>query len=193
MFIRSWKKELLTIPNMLSMFRLLLIPVYMRMYLQASTKLDFYLAGTVLGISCLTDLADGKIAREFNMISNVGKLLDPLADKLTQFALILSLSFKYRILYPILFLFLLKETFQFVCLLFFAQKGKFLPGALAAGKICTTVLFSSLFLLVLIPELNQKAVFILVIADALFLLYAFAEYANAYFGKDSKLSDLQNE
>lgn len=193
MFIRSWKKELLTIPNMLSMFRLLLIPVYMRMYLQASTKLDFYLAGTVLGISCLTDLADGKIAREFNMISNVGKLLDPLADKLTQFALILSLSFKYRILYPILFLFLLKETFQFVCLLFFAQKGKFLPGALVAGKICTTVLFSSLFLLVLIPELNQKAVFILVIADALFLLYAFAEYANAYFGKDSKLSDLQNE
>ena len=193
MFIRSWKKELLTIPNMLSMFRLLLIPVYMRMYLQASTKLDFYLAGTVLGISCLTDLADGKIAREFNMISNVGKLLDPLADKLTQFALILSLSFKYRILYPILFLFLLKETFQFVCLLFFAQKGKFLPGALVAGKICTTVLFSSLFLLVLIPELNQKAVFILVIADALFLLYAFAEYANAYFGKESKLSDLQNE
>lgn len=193
MFIRSWKKELLTIPNILSMFRLLLIPVYMRMYLQASTKLDFYLAGTVLGISCLTDLADGKIARAFNMISNVGKLLDPLADKLTQFALILSLSFKYRILYPILFLFLLKEIFQFISLLIFAQKGKFLPGALISGKVCTTVLFSSLFLLVLIPDLNQKVVLILVTADALFLLYAFAEYANAYFGKNSKLTDLQNE
>ena len=193
MFIRSWKKELLTIPNILSMFRLLLIPVYMRMYLQASTKLDFYLAGTVLGISCLTDLADGKIARAFNMISNVGKLLDPLADKLTQFTLILSLSFKYRILYPILFLFLLKEMFQFISLLFFAQKGKFLPGALISGKVCTTVLFSSLFLLVLIPDLNQKVVLILVTADALFLLYAFAEYANAYFGKNSKLTDLQNE
>ena len=193
MFIRSWKKELLTIPNILSMFRLLLIPVYMRMYLQASTKLDFYLAGTVLGISCLTDLADGKIARAFNMISNVGKLLDPLADKLTQFALILSLSFKYRILYPILFLFLLKEIFQFISLLIFAQTGKFLPGALISGKVCTTVLYSSLFLLVLIPDLNQKVVLILVTADALFLLYAFAEYANAYFGKNSKLTDLQNE
>ena len=193
MFIRSWKKELLTIPNILSMFRLLLIPVYVRMYLQASTKLDYYLAGTVLGISCLTDLADGIIAREFNMVSNVGKLLDPLADKLTQFALILSLSSKHKILYPILFLFLMKETFQFISLLIFAQKGKFLPGALVSGKVCTTVLFISLFLLVLIPELPQKVLFFLTATDGVFLLYAFAEYINAYFGKNNKLSDLQNE
>ena len=82
MFKHSWKKELLTIPNFLSLFRLLLIPVYIRMYLQAETSLDYYMAGTVLGISCLTDLVDGKIAREYHMISNVGKLLDPLADKL---------------------------------------------------------------------------------------------------------------
>ena len=89
MFDHGWKRELLTIPNMLSLFRLLLIPVYIHMYLKADDSLDYYLAGTVLGISCLTDLIDGKIAREFNMISNTGKVLDPLADKLLVTAAIL--------------------------------------------------------------------------------------------------------
>ena len=97
MFDHGWKRELLTIPNMLSLFRLLLIPVYIHMYLKADNSLDYYWAGTVLGISCLTDLIDGKIAREFNMISNTGKVLDPLADKMTQLALILSLLREHRI------------------------------------------------------------------------------------------------
>lgn len=193
MFKHSWKKELLTIPNFLSLFRLLLIPVYIRMYLQAETGLDYYMAGTVLGISCLTDLVDGKIAREYHMISNVGKLLDPLADKLTQLALMLSLSKAYRILYPILILFLVKELFQFVTLLIFARKGKFLPGALLSGKICTAVLFISLLLLVLFPGIPYDTVRILMAADAVLLLYAFWGYANAYFGKSVKLTDLQNE
>ena len=67
------------------------------------------LAGSILALSCLTDMADGIIARKLHRITNVGKVLDPLADKLTQFALILSLSAKYSILYPVLALFLAKE------------------------------------------------------------------------------------
>lgn len=193
MFKHSWKKELLTIPNFLSIFRLLLIPVYTRMYLQAESSLDYYLAGTVLGISCLTDLVDGKIAREYHMVSNTGKLLDPLADKLTQLALILSLSRVYRILYPVLILFLVKEVFQCITLLMFARKGKFLPGALMSGKICTAALFISLLLLVLFPDIPYAAVHILVAMDSVFLLYAFWGYGNAYFGKNAKLTDLQNE
>ena len=193
MFHHCWKKELLTIPNFLSLFRLLLIPVYIRMYLNAQDSLDYYLAGTVLGISCLTDLADGKIAREYNMISNVGKLLDPIADKLTQLALILSLLRTHRILYPILALFLVKESFQGVSLLFFARKGKILSGALFSGKLCTTVLFGSLLLLVLFPDLHNNAVQLLVGLDAIFLTYAFLSYIQAYFGSSSKLTDLQNE
>ena len=186
----SWKKDLLTIPNLLSLFRLLLIPVYIRMYLRAVTHLDYYLAGSVLGISCLTDLADGKIAREFNMISNTGKLLDPLADKLTQLALLLSLLRTHRILYPILALFLIKEAFQFVTLLIFAQNGKVLPGALFSGKICTTVLFSTLLLLVLFPGMDSSAVTAMAVADGVFLIYAFLGYIQAYFGSSPKLTDL---
>lgn len=192
MFHHSWKKELLTIPNLLSMFRLLLIPVYVRMYTTAETGLDYYLTGTVLGISCLTDLADGKIARQYNMISNVGKLLDPLADKLTQLVLILSLLKTHRILYLILLLFLMKEAFQCVALLIFARKGKFLQGALLSGKICTAVLFISLLLLVVFPNLPSPLIRILMIADAVLLLSAFCGYANAYFGKNTLLGNLDN-
>ena len=190
MFDHGWKRELLTIPNMLSLFRLLLIPVYIHMYLKADNSLDYYLAGTVLGISCLTDLIDGKIAREFNMISNAGKLLDPLADKMTQLALILSLLRSHRILYPILGLFLVKEVFQCVTMLIFIQQRKVLPGALLSGKLCTTVLFGTLLLLVLFPEIPQKAVIIMTVLDGGFLLYAFWSYIQAYYGNEPKLTDL---
>ena len=82
MFIKNWKKEILTIPNLLSFFRLILIPGYMILYIRAQSAQDYFLAGCVLAFSCLTDMADGKIARKFNMVSDFGKFLDPLADKL---------------------------------------------------------------------------------------------------------------
>ena len=82
--IRDWKKEICTIPNMLSIFRLVLIPVYIYIYLNATESYHYSIAAGILAISCLTDMIDGKIARKFNMISELGKVLDPLADKLTQ-------------------------------------------------------------------------------------------------------------
>ena len=91
--IKDWKKDVFTIPNILSVFRLLLIPVYLGLYLKAGDDLDMHLfAAGVLGLSCLTDAVDGQIARRFNMISTLGKILDPLADKATQFSLILCLE-----------------------------------------------------------------------------------------------------
>ena len=193
MFNHSWKQELLTIPNFLSLFRLLLIPVYIRMYRNATSDLDYYLTGTVLGLSCLTDFADGKIARQYNMVSNAGKLLDPLADKLTQLSLILSLLGVYRILYPVLVLFLIKETFQLVAMFIFAQKGKTLSGALLCGKLCTAILFVSLLILVLFPGIPPAAVLFIVLTDTAFLVYAFCGYIQAYFGNNAKLTDLGKE
>lgn len=193
MFNHDWKKELFTIPNCLSLFRLLLIPVYIHIYQNASQPLDYYLAGTILGISCLTDLADGKIARKFHMVTYTGKLLDPLADKVTQLTLITTLVGKYATLSPVLALFLVKETFQLVTLLVFAHQGKALPGALFAGKLCTTVLFVSLLLLVLFPRLNTDVTEFLVILDLAFLLYAFLKYLQAYFGKNPKIRDLNSK
>lgn len=191
MFSEKWKKEMITIPNLLSLFRLLLIPVYISVYLGAATDRQFLLAGSILALSCMTDMADGMIARKYHMVTDVGKILDPLADKLTQLALILSLCAKYKLLYPVLALFLAKELFQFGAFLFFAQRGKVLPGALFAGKLCTTVLFVSLTFLVLFPVIQPQTIAVLTFLDAGFLLYSFSCYLAAYFGKHNCLIDLK--
>ena len=191
MFIKDWKKEVFTIPNFLSLFRLILIPVYVYIYLHAEKDSEYMLAGIVMAVSSITDLIDGKIARHFNMISNVGKVLDPFADKFTQLALILCLSAKYPILYPVLALFLVKEFFQLIVAIIHYRRGKVLNGALMAGKVCTTVMFISLIGLVLFPHLNEITVDLIVLVDACFLLNAFFCYFLAYFGKNKKVQDVE--
>ena len=119
----DWKKEILTIPNLLSLFRLVLIPVYVTVYLNATEDWHYYLAASILAASCVTDLLDGQIARRFNMISNLGKLLDPIADKATQFALIICLSFRYSAMIFLIILFVIKEGAQFIALGLNLKKG----------------------------------------------------------------------
>lgn len=191
MFIKDWKKEVFTIPNILSMFRLVLIPVYVVIYLNATDLEDYFLAASILAVSCLTDMIDGKIARHFNMISTVGKILDPIADKATQFTLTLCLSIKYPVLRFVLVLFTVKELFQGIAGLVNLRRGKMLPGALIPGKICTTVLFISLILLVLMPSLNQNLINAIAIIDTGFLTWSFAAYILAYFGKHRKVEDME--
>ena len=77
------KQQILTVPNLLSFFRLLLIPVIVWLY---CSKEAYGLALVVLILSALTDIADGIIARKFHLVSDFGKALDPIADKLTQIA-----------------------------------------------------------------------------------------------------------
>lgn len=191
MFIKNWKKELFSIPNLLSFFRLVLIPVYLNIYLKATEPEHYYLAGSILAISCLTDMVDGKIARHYNMITNVGKLLDPLADKMTQLALTICLSSHFPVLVPVLVLFLVKEFFQLFAVIINFRKGKALDGALMSGKICTTVLFLSLITLVIFPEMNPVIVDWIAIVDAIFLSIAFVQYILAFFGKYAKVQDLE--
>ena len=190
MFIKNWKKEIFTIPNLLSLFRLLLIPVYAGIYLSATEDYQFALAGGILAVSCLTDMVDGKIARRYNMITTLGKVLDPLADKLTQFTLTICLSLKYPVLYPVLALFVIKELFQLALGIIFLRKGKMLPGALMAGKVCTTVLFVSLIALVLFPQMDDLAVTLIAIVDTMFLAISFVSYIVAYLGKEVKVRDI---
>ena len=196
MFIKDWKKDLFTIPNMLSLFRLLLIPVYIVIYLNAENDIDYYIAGGILAVSCLTDMVDGQIARHFNMISTIGKILDPLADKVTQFSLIVCLAIEYPVLIPLMVLFFIKEVFQLVAGLFTLRKGQMLTGALITGKICTAVLFISLIVLVMFPKMDPVAVNIIMLVDSILLLTSFVHYAITYFthGKMiQKLDQPENE
>lgn len=189
--IKDWKKEIFTIPNLLSLFRILLIPVYIILYLNAKEPHEHFLAATILAVSCLTDLIDGKIARHFNMISTVGKVLDPFADKLTQLTLTICLTVRYPAMWFVLVLFLIKEFFQLFAAIFNFRRGKVLPGALLAGKICTTVLFVSMFFMVLIPSMDTFYVHLLALLDSAALLIAFICYIFAFFGKHAKVEDVE--
>lgn len=146
-----------------------------------------------MAVSCITDMVDGKIARRYNMISNLGKILDPLADKITQFTLTLCLSLKYPVLRPVLCLFIVKEIFQAVMGIIHLRKGRMLPGALMAGKVCTTILFISLIALVLFPNMNPRFVDAIAAVDTVFLVISFFSYIFAYFGKNTKVQDLKTE
>jgi len=190
MLIKDWKKDLFTIPNMLSLFRLVLIPVYIVIYLNADCRTDYFIAGGILAVSCLTDLIDGKIARHFGMVSTTGKILDPLADKATQFSLIVCLTIRHPYIAVLLGLFVVKESFQLIAGLFTLRKGKMLTGALLAGKISTTVLFVSLILMVLIPDMDKIYIQLLIAADCLCLLISFIGYARTYFTHSAMIQQL---
>ena len=190
---KNWKKEILTIPNMLSLFRLALIPLYVSIYLNAEDAADYYLASAILAVSCLTDLIDGQIARHFNMISTVGKVLDPLADKITQFTLVVCLAVRHSVLWIIVCLIFVKEIFQLIAGIVAFRRGRMLKGAQITGKVCTTVLFISLILMVMLPELKPTVVNWIALIDGIFLLIAFADYVTVYIRKGSEFQALENK
>ena len=190
MHMKDWKKELLTIPNLLSLFRLLLIPVYVTIYLNATEGYHYVIASAILAVSCLTDMIDGKIARKFNMISTVGKILDPIADQATQFTLIICLAIRHPVLWGLLVLFLVKEIFQLVAGLIFLRKGLMLDGALISGKISTTILFVSLIVLVLLPDLQPTVVTTLTVLCAVALGISLLDYFWQYYRKKDKIIEI---
>ncbi len=191
MIIKNWKKDLLTIPNLLSLFRLVLIPIYMVIYLNAKDPTDYFIAAGILAVSCLTDAIDGKIARHFNMISTIGKILDPLADKATQFTLIICLAIRNPIIWILVTLFIIKESFQLIAGLLTLRKGKMLTGALISGKICTTVLFISLIIMVMMPQLSKDAVLIITAIDCVSMVVAFIGYARIYYTQSPMIQHLE--
>lgn len=195
MIIQNWKKDLFTIPNWLSLFRLLLIPVYVVIYLNAEESVDYAIAAAIFAVSCLTDAIDGKIARRFHMISTIGKFLDPVADKATQFTLIVCLAIKHPVHNPMLWvlagLMIIKESFQLIAGIIQFRKGKMLTGALLSGKICTAILFISLIVMVLMPELNNIVVTVITVIDAVFMLISFAHYAVTYYKQTPMIQDLE--
>ena len=180
MFIQNWKQNIFTIPNLLSFSRLAMIPVYVTIYLNAASPADYHLAGFILAISCLTDAVDGFIARKFHMTSELGKFLDPLADKLTQITLARCLSVRYPVLHSLVALLLTKEFLQLFGSIFLLCKGIALSSSMMAGKVSTLILFVSLTFLVLFPNIPSGTVTFLTLADSLCLIYAFVTYLMAF-------------
>lgn len=131
-------REYFSIPNILSYFRLILIPVYLVVYFMADEPGDYLWAALVIAISGLTDMFDGKIARHFNMITEWGKLIDPVADKLTMASVALSLAFRFPLMRLVFALYVVKEGFMAIMGLIMLRRGFRMDGAMWYGKITST-------------------------------------------------------
>ena len=102
------RKQIWSIPNLLSFFRILLIPVMVILYVKGHTVG----ALVVFGVSALSDIVDGQIARRCNMVTDLGKMLDPLADKLTQAAALVCVAQRRPQLFFLLGFMAMKELVQ---------------------------------------------------------------------------------
>lgn len=136
---KNYENRIITVPNILSLFRLCLIPVIVWLY---CFREDYILTVVVVGISGITDIVDGFIARKFNMISNVGKIFDPIADKLTQIAIMACLLTKFGYMIIPLIIFIIKEVTMGVAALVMVKKTKVISGANWHGKVSTVMFFA---------------------------------------------------
>ena len=139
---RDTNKKIITIPNLLSTFRILLIPVIVWLY---CGKQDYPLAAGVLVLSGVTDVTDGFIARRFHMVSDLGKVLDPIADKLTQTAALGCLLTRFPAVWWLLGVLVVKETVMAVMGLLVIRRTGAVFSAAWHGKLAACVLYAVIF------------------------------------------------
>ena len=179
----------LTIPNLLSVIRIALIPVFGVLYYNG----DILWAVVVLFISGLTDFFDGKIARKFNQISALGKMLAPVADKMTQItiAIVLYLTFKgsadetIKAFSWVFLIFLIKEAVMVVGGAIMVAFGLRPCAAEMPGKIATFVFYAVMIVIIAFgPDIGLFKAFVLpnwlmivlVCISVLLTLVAFGSY-----------------
>lgn len=139
-----------TIPNWLSFIRIALIPVFAVLFVQGQQLV----AVIVMICAALTDLFDGKIARKFNQVSNLGKILDPIADKLSQMAIVIVLLYTYweNPIKYLFFFFIVKEVLMLLGGAFLLSKGMRPTAAEIWGKVATNVFYIAMIIILAFGE-----------------------------------------
>ena len=184
-FIKD-KKDIYTIPNILVYFRFLLVIVFIVIYfLPISVKdilINHYICAGIDLLAGFTDFLDGQIARRFNMVTELGKAIDPLADKLMQFAIALCLLITYFHIWTfilMLTIFVIKEITLLIFDIVLFKKEKKLDGAKFFGKVSTFVFYVAMGFLLLLPSTVSfwsTAVYIATSVSSFFLLLSYILY-----------------
>lgn len=189
-------RDITRLPNILTVIRIFLIPLFVVVFLWANGNIEleikrfdkengYIVAAAIMIISGLTDMADGFIARKFNMITDLGKVLDPFADKLTQAAVVVCLIFRYRdiwILIAALFaLIFVKEILMLVMGVVFLRKGQDLGGARWYGKLATIIFYFQVIVLIGAPVLTNLTAVIMFCVMIAATLLSFIMYMREYY------------
>lgn len=187
------KEDWFTIPNILSYVRILMIPIYVYLYINAETSRDYYIVAVVLILSGMTDALDGIIARKTGQITNLGKVLDPFADKLTQVAVVSAMFIERPYILPLLVLFIFKELYLLVNNIILMRKNIIMDGAMWFGKLATATFYVCMFLLIVFPYIDKSQSIFLIRITAAFQLLSLFGYARWFIGKykDNKIGKVK--
>lgn len=173
------KNQNWTIPNLLSVLRILVIAPFAYFFLND----QLLWAVVMLAFSGLSDLFDGMIARKFNQITELGKMLDPLADKLTQGTIAICLAVKHTLLIPILAIFVLKELGMLIGGCILLKKKKRPCAAKWYGKVATFLFYISAVVIVMMQGVFHLytttatiIAYVLLGITAAFMIYAMVRY-----------------
>ena len=181
------RKKIWTVPNVLSMIRLLMVGVFVWAFFNVS----HVTAGFIALAAALTDVADGFIARRFNLVTDFGRIIDPLADKLLQAAVCICIGYAYDlIIIPLVFL--AKEFCMLLGGYLIIRAGRVVPPSRWWGKLGTLCFFiCSLAVLFFCTPQNKLPAIILLSSAALVMLAAFCAYFKVFF--ELNLSKKQDE
>ena len=135
-------KRIFTLPNILSMVRIAMIPAIAALYLYGQEVAS----ALMLVLSGVTDVVDGWYARRYNAVSDLGKALDPVADKLTQAVMLCCLASKHPALKAPLMLLVAKEAFAAFSGMVVIRRTGWVPGAVWHGKLTTLLLYATMIL-----------------------------------------------
>lgn len=172
------KEQMFTIPNFMSLFRLALVPFILWIHLRG----EYGIAAALVLLSALTDIFDGIIARKFNMVSDLGKVLDPLCDKVMHIALLICLVSRYRFVWVVLGLLIVKELAVAGLGALSVKRGKPVAGAKWYGKLSTVVFEVVMVALMLFPAIPARAAFWMLIAACAAMAFAMVMYIIFFIG-----------
>jgi cardiolipin synthase len=156
-----------TVPNIMSFFLLLLIPVIMWVYL---AKKDYVLVAVLLVVSGITDVADGYVARHFNQVSNLGKMLDPVADKFTEGILMILLALRYPLFWADVVIFAVGAFLMSFWGIRAINRSHLVNPAHWYGKITTVFLYAATFTLLLWENIPKTAANVIIAACGLLVI-----------------------
>ena len=179
--LKIHKSDFLLLPNILTYVRLILVPVFIIVYMNANAASDNITAAIIIITSGITDVLDGFIARHWNLTSDLGKIIDPIADKAMQFSMMFCVCIKYRAVTILIIVYAVKEIISALTSAYLFTRGKHINGAMWCGKVCTVILFIVMLALVAIPYVRTGVVHLMVGFAAAFMLLAFFIYMREYF------------
>ena len=170
-------KDYFNIPNLLSYIRLIMLPVFLYMYRSASETSDYARAFVLLAVAMLTDALDGFIARRFNMVTQWGKIIDPVADKLLQFILALALVGNYPQMWLFVIVFMIKEIYMIIMNFWLVRYDPEIVRARPFGKVVTVLIDVTVGLLLIFTKVPSTYVWIIAAVLSIAAVYVGVRYS----------------